>query len=477
LKTPSHQRKMEMPSNVAQPLFEGSSSSGNGKASNALLKFLAQHYQLNNANDLIYFDPLAFDGLKSFTRARERIKTIPVEFEGSAAGFDSIAGKYPVRMTIAQMLDGNIKSLLPRPQKAKDRDQGVVPGMYNIDEVYINSILLASPLNTMPFGVAVCTNGVPKSYENERRQQIKDLEKQLDIPAGVDTDKTAHIPPSPPGSKPDTRPIKLLNEVVNGYHAKEVTKTFGGITYKHMWKGLIPLEPKLAMQLGLSAPPANHEPNDPPPGCEREHNSWVIVPIKHVLGQIANLTASSITKFDYCVYQLLLPNNAKIPFLLMDMWTMRRYADSTMEHALVKVQVDRTSLPQLYIELKPLATGSWVNGCMSGQHYHVGKVSFNLIVSYVMFPKGFKDDPRLVCALSDAFPRLSVEMRDKLDTTDRTQLKIDAAQAKEEEQSQKPSRQKKVTIRQDDDGGGGGAMDTGGDDDDTGIGNTDWGTF
>lgn len=398
-------------STTQQQMGGGGGSGGTG----ALFEYLCSIFQ---TRDLANVDPIAHFGPKAYARSRTRTIAIPIAFEGSAAAFDGIVkdGGH-IRMTVAQMLDGNVKRLLPHVQRAKDADQGVTVNMYNPENAFINNISLADPLNTLPQGVGIVTNGLPSAYAKLREEQTEDLIKELGVKPR-NTNIIAHIPSNTePGAKPDAKQIPVLKEVINGYHGVEVTRTFGGITSQHLWRGIIPLEPALAQKLGLSAPPPEHDAEKAPLGFEQAYNSWAIVPAGHLLSHISNLPASDIKRSGYEVHQLALPGNIKIPFLLMDLWTIQRYAKATVANAIIKIDGDRCSVPDTYIELAPLGGDTWLNSCMAGQHFQRGRVSFKLLITYTMFPSTFRTDGRLVAALSDGFPRMSMDMRAMMDTT------------------------------------------------------------
>ena len=84
-----------------------------------------------------------------------------------------------------------------------------------------------------------------------------------------------------------------LQEVVNGYHATSVSKTFGGITARHIWNGIISLTPAEAAGLGFQKPPDRHDFAAPPDGADPSYNSWAIVPVGHILSHVANLPAAA----------------------------------------------------------------------------------------------------------------------------------------------------------------------------------------
>jgi hypothetical protein len=269
-----------------------------GKATNRLLEYMAAVYK---TRDLANVDAMGMAGPKAPLRSRQKTVNLSATFEGSAAAFDELTkAGIPIRMTVGQLVDGNLKRLSPNREKARDRDQGLNPfNDFDLNGALVNTIALAEPLNTMSQAVGLVTNGLPKAYAETKKQQIEELSKELGI-VPRNADIVAHIPP---GTRPDARQIPILKEIVNGFHGNHVTKTFGGITEKHLWTGVIPLEPKLAASLGLPAPPPEHEPAEPPPGYARAYNSWAIVPVGHVLGHIKNLPPSDIKKFGYVVYQ------------------------------------------------------------------------------------------------------------------------------------------------------------------------------
>ena len=91
------------------------------------------------------------------------------------------------------------------------------------------------------------------------------------------------------------------------------------------------------------------------------------------------------------------------------------------------------SIPDIFIELVPLSKDTWLNSCMAGQHFDVGRVSFRLLLTYTVFPKDFRDDARLVCSLSEGFPRMSLDMRMRLDMSEGDQPRLVAKKPAEDE--------------------------------------------
>jgi hypothetical protein len=212
-------------------------------------------------------------------------------------------------------------------------------------------------------------------------------------------------------------PPLSAQEVVNGYHASEVCRTFGGITAEHLWNGIICLSPQEASRLGFQKPPDRHDFPAPPAGVDPAYNSWAIVPVGHVLSHVANLPASNVRDLDYEVYQLKLPaTNEALPFLVMDLWTLHAYARKTVESGILAVGANRVPLAQQWVEIVPLTSKSWIESCVAGQEYKVGTVSFKLTVSYTTFPRDFRGDGRLLPVLSEGFPRLAAEFRALVDS-------------------------------------------------------------
>jgi hypothetical protein len=119
----------------------------------------------------------------------------------------------------------------------------------------------------------------------------------------------------------------------------------------------------------------------------------------------------------------------------MDLWTLHRYSEATCRFTLRTVDEDRVAIPDIYIELSPLSKDTWLNSCMAGQHFDVGRVSFRLLLTYTVFPKDFRTDARIVCALSEGFPRMSLDMRMKLDTSEGDQPSRIVAPKKTEDET------------------------------------------
>ena len=370
-----------------------------------ILDFLCYTYK---TNDLVNLDPLAIGLRKADERARARTLVLPTFFEGSAAEFQAVvASGGRVKVSVAEMLNGDLSRIAPRANKFKDKIQGVLRGDYDIDACLVNSVTLHTPKSSLVFGVGIGSNVLPEAYKEIREKQVADLTKELGVkPSNIHI--IAHIPPR----SEDARQIPILKESVNAFHGSEVTRTFGGIVTEHLWAGLIALSPAQCIEMGLHPPPASHEPEDPPPGQAKAYNSWVIVPHGHVLSHVSNYPSAELNKFNYAVWQLRLPSGEPIPFLLMDLWTLHRYASDTKKNAMDKM--DRRPLAGVEIELFPLGRDTWLNSCRPGEHYARGRVEFSVAITYTMFPRNFRTDTTLIPSLSSGFPRLSAEMRQQL---------------------------------------------------------------
>jgi hypothetical protein len=188
---------------------------------NRLLEFLAATY---GTRDLANIDPMGWAGLKAPLRSRTRTVNLSAAFEGSAAAFDQLSkAGIPIRLSVRDLVSDNLSRLNPLQNRAKDRDQGLDPRTdFELSQGLINVIAVAEPMNTMPQAVGLVTNGLPKAYAELKKQQITDLAKELGI-TPRNADIVAHIPPS---TKPDTRQIPILKEVVNGFHGQEVCALF-----------------------------------------------------------------------------------------------------------------------------------------------------------------------------------------------------------------------------------------------------------
>lgn len=195
-----------------------------------------------------------------------------------------------------------------------------------------------------------------------------------------------------------------------------------------MPRGIIALPPAFAKSLGLLAPPTEHEASKAPEGCEQGYNSWVIVPMGHVLSHIINMSAGDVVMLGYCVLQLRYPNGTPLPFLLMDNWTLHHYTHGTVSSGLLKIDSSRINIAELYIELAPLTRSSWLGSCIAGTHLQTGYVSFSLLVMYTVFPRDFREDGFLICTLSDKFPRISFDIKKQMEEAQKQKKQAGEAQ-------------------------------------------------
>lgn len=226
------------------------------QASEALLGWLCNRYQ---TKDLVNVDPMScFEGASAPERARVSVRPIPLTFEGSAAEFQYAADNgFPARISLADALGGmgprTTKTMLPHGRPGLDKKQGISPDLHDLDAVFINSVSLADPLNTLPMPVGIVSSMVPPVYAEMKKKQAEELATELKQEA-VHPDMVAHIPVSLDG-KPDLRQIPVLKEVVNTFHASEICRTFGGITSEDLWRGLHFFTPAEAISLGMLRPP------------------------------------------------------------------------------------------------------------------------------------------------------------------------------------------------------------------------------
>jgi hypothetical protein len=59
--------------------------------------------------------------------------------------------------------------------------------------------------------------------------------------------------------------------------------------------------------------------------------------------------------------------------------------------------------------LFPLKTSDWLSSCLPMEHHVEGTVSFTLSITYVMFPRGFRERKDILPGLSPRFPSMSVD--------------------------------------------------------------------
>lgn len=395
-----------------------------------LVHFLCQRFGLSHPNALVHLDPLGRDEyIKGYELARTKMLTLKVSFQGSAMRFQALKNKgVPIRMTVDDLLDGNLQYLYPDEERALDRKQGVTPRDFDVDAVLVNSMGIMEPDNSIPFAVGIYTNGIPDAYNELKQKQVAELGEKLGIKLPANH-IYAQIPTNCGGPKNDEaqfaqmlrdRSIPLLNEVINGYHGEEVTRCVGSLCANHMWKGVIPLTPQDCIRWQIDPPPGRHDAWNHPdtPEEDQQVNVWVLVPSNHVLGHITQLDIASMRRYGYVAYQMYLPNgNTAIPFILMDLWTARNYAKAFMDSALFKIHADRVCAKDLFIELRPLKDDDWISGCKAGQHHVVGTVSFKLTLKYTMFTRNFRQNSRIVAAISERFPRLNMHRKQAMDAS------------------------------------------------------------
>lgn len=364
-----------------------------------LLDYLQQLYK---TPDLAAVNPLQGEILAP-DAARQRTISLDVLYEGTPAEFQALRDSgQPIRLSIAQLVGGNLQRLLPNASRQRDSAQGVKPADYDIDGVIINGISLTSTINTFSQAVGVSTNGLPATYEEMRKEQLASLAKQFGTNPHSDV-MIKHIPPTT-SNIPDTQQMPLLIDVPASYHGSKVSKTFGGVTARHMYRGVIGLSPEQCMAYGIARPPVSHDAAKAPEGLPQIHNTWNIVPVNHVLARVTEMPADQMRRLNYAAYQLFGPNNVQLPFVLIDTWTIAHYSKDIIANALVKIEQNRVRLPHVYVEIMPLNSDSWLDGCMPGMHDHPGYVAFKLTVTYTLFLRNFRDNPLLVFSIPADFP-------------------------------------------------------------------------
>ena len=99
----------------------------------------------------------------------------------------------------------------------------------------------------------------------------------------------------------------------------------------------------------------------------------------HILSHVSNLPSNVIRECGYVVDRLKLPRtNELLPFLMMDLWTIRHYIQSTVGRVMLNVERNRVSLFDQYIEVIPLTHKRWIDACVAGEEYKSGVVSFKV---------------------------------------------------------------------------------------------------
>jgi len=71
------------------------------------------------------------------------------------------------------------QALLPHKKPALDNKQGISPAQHNLGAVFINSVSLADPLNTLPLPVAIVSSMVPPVYAEMKKKQAKELADEI----------------------------------------------------------------------------------------------------------------------------------------------------------------------------------------------------------------------------------------------------------------------------------------------------------
>lgn len=171
----------------------------------------------------------------------------------------------------------------------------------------------------------------------------------------------------------------------------------------------------------MVAPPPEHDGQvNPENPAERVVNSWNIVPMGHIVSHIASHTTSFIKTGGYQVHQLMTATHQRLPFLVMDTWSVYAYIKWTIKE--VMLNQTRVPLGKLDVRVYPLKTSDWLGGCRPLEHHVTGKVEFTLTVSYVMFPKDFRQRSDIYPGLSPLFPSQSLEVMRELEGRGKAQV-------------------------------------------------------
>ena len=102
-----------------------------GKKTGHVLEYMAAIYK---TRDLANVDAMGMAGVKAPLRSRQKTLNLMAAFEGSAAAFDELAkAGIPIRMTVSQLVDGNLKRLAPNREKARDFERKI-RRKYRLDE-------------------------------------------------------------------------------------------------------------------------------------------------------------------------------------------------------------------------------------------------------------------------------------------------------------------------------------------------------
>lgn len=210
-------------------------------------------------------------------------------------------------------------------------------------------------------------------------------------------------------------------ENVNSYHGEELCKTYGGLTARHLFRGIIAISPERARDFGMAPPPPEHDGQvNPENPSETVINSWNIIPMGHVVSHISSHTTAFIKTGGYQVHQLRTATHVPLPFLVMDTWSVYAYIKWTIKEVMLN-QVP-APLGKVDVRLYPLKTSDWLGGCRPLEHHVEGRVEFTLTVSYVMFPRAFKQREDIFPGLSPLFPSQSLETMRELEGRGKSQV-------------------------------------------------------
>lgn len=94
---------------------------------------------------------------------------------------------------------------------ARDAALEVTPGMYDLDNVLVTGISVRAPVNTLPIGVALGTNGLPPVYAKASKEQISRMITELGLPQRAEH-LIVHIPANQ--TVPDTQ---IIHHLLKGF--------------------------------------------------------------------------------------------------------------------------------------------------------------------------------------------------------------------------------------------------------------------
>jgi hypothetical protein len=327
--------------------------------------------------------------------ARTKVVRHELFFEGTPSQFSQ---KPPV-IRLASAVNGDMTKFLPRPNKLRDRAQGVDPSIYSLNSAIINQMsFIADPKdsNSFNFPVGIGTNAIPRVLKEMQMEKIREMRESIE----QDQDAPIlqiHLPAN--CSTPMRMP--LVNHVVNGYHNAAVARTFGGISSQQLWKGILFLSPQECADLHLPRPPPSHEPVRVP-GQPIIYNTWALVPRNHVFCHCTSLEPIKLADMEYMIFDVRTAANEQTPFYLMDQWTIYQLAKATTSEALMKM--DHRPIGDASVYVYPaFGNHSWSECCRPGQPEIPGRVTFSLIVKYTMFPNGCNINPLIGCSLDPEF--------------------------------------------------------------------------